>query len=262
MPIICPDCGAQQPDGTAFCDMCGANLQTLQGTGQPLPEESLNAPVSVGVPDFTPPPLPPSPVLTSSPSGEVTCPNCGAQLTPGSKFCDMCGALVGEPILPVMPPVPQPQPPFPVQPAVMPQPQPPLPSAVPVIPQSIPVPLPVPPPSAVQPYALPIQGRLIVPGTNVVLPFPTGKADFIVGREDPASGQFPDIDLSSHGGDQGGVSRRHARIFLQGTQYYIEDLNSTNYTFVNQQRLPPHQSRPLRNGDELRLGRVKLIVSL
>jgi pSer/pThr/pTyr-binding forkhead associated (FHA) protein len=33
------------------------------------------------------------------------------------------------------------------------------------------------------------------------------------------------------------VSRRHARIFLQGSNYVIEDLGSTNGTFINGQRL-------------------------
>ena len=94
--------------------------------------------------------------------------------------------------------------------------------------------------------------------TNASLLFPPGKTEIIVGREDPVSGVFPDIDLTDHGGDEGGVSRRHARIFVQGDQVFIEDLNSTNYTYVNQQRLTPGQPQPLNDGDEVRLGRVKL----
>jgi len=48
------------------------------------------------------------------------------------------------------------------------------------------------------------------------------------------------------------------RIFIQGAQILVEDLNSTNYTYVNQQRLTPGQPHPLNDGDELRFGRVKL----
>lgn len=99
---------------------------------------------------------------------------------------------------------------------------------------------------------------MVVEGTNAVLAFPAGKSEIIVGREDPISNIFPDIDLTNHGGDEGGVSRQHARIFMQGSQIVIEDLNSTNYTFVNQQRLVPRQPHPLQNGDEVRFGRVKL----
>jgi len=103
-----------------------------------------------------------------------------------------------------------------------------------------------------------IQGRLIVQGTNATLPFPPGKTEIIVGREDPVSGVFPEVDLTDHGGDEGGVSRRHSRIFIQGTQVLIEDLNSTNFTYVNQQKLTPGQAHPLNSGDEVRIGRVKL----
>ena len=99
---------------------------------------------------------------------------------------------------------------------------------------------------------------MVVQGTNATLPFPPGKTDVIVGREDPVSGIFPDVDLTDHGADEGGVSRRHARVFIQGNQVMIEDLNSTNYTYVNQQRLTPGQPHPLNNGDEVRFGRVKL----
>jgi pSer/pThr/pTyr-binding forkhead associated (FHA) protein len=104
-----------------------------------------------------------------------------------------------------------------------------------------------------------VQGRLVVESTNAALPFPPGKTEITVGREDPVSGVFPDIDLTDHGGDEGGVSRRHALIFVEGDQIMIEDLNSTNYTHVNQQRLTPKQPHPLNDGDEVRFGRVKLI---
>jgi pSer/pThr/pTyr-binding forkhead associated (FHA) protein len=100
---------------------------------------------------------------------------------------------------------------------------------------------------------------MVVQGTNATLPFPPGKTELIVGREDPVSGIFPDIDLTDHGGDEGGVSRRHARIFVEGSDLFIEDLNSTNYTYVNQQKLTPGQPHPLNSEDEVRFGRVKLI---
>jgi len=48
------------------------------------------------------------------------------------------------------------------------------------------------------------------------------------------------------------VSRRHARVFLQGTNYVLEDLGSTNGTFVNRQRLMgPYVLRP---GEVITLG--------
>ncbi len=86
----------------------------------------------------------------------------------------------------------------------------------------------------------------------------TGKTEVLIGREDPISGIFPQIDLTPHGGEAGGVSRRHARIALRGGQWVIEDLNSRNFTFVNNQRINPGVPQVLNNGDQIRLGRVVL----
>lgn len=85
-----------------------------------------------------------------------------------------------------------------------------------------------------------------------------GKTEILLGREDAVSNIYPDIDLTPHGGEEGGVSRLHAKIYLQGGQYMIEDQNSTNATFVNRQKLEPKTPTPLNNGDEIRLGRVAL----
>ncbi len=48
------------------------------------------------------------------------------------------------------------------------------------------------------------------------------------------------------------VSRRHARLIAQANGYAIEDLGSTNGTFVNEQRIKT--AVPLRPGDLVRLG--------
>lgn len=55
------------------------------------------------------------------------------------------------------------------------------------------------------------------------------------------------------------VSRMHARITREGSEYYLEDLNSTNGTFKNGLRLQPYEKRKLDAGDELKFGRVVLI---
>jgi pSer/pThr/pTyr-binding forkhead associated (FHA) protein len=128
---------------------------------------------------------------------------------------------------------------------------------VPAAEAAYPAPGPAPPPSSFASGPA-IPGRLTIQGTNVSLPFPQGKQQVFIGREDPVSGVFPEIDLTNYGGDEGGVSRSHARIFSHGNQVFIEDLNSVNYTFVNQQRLMPGQAHVLNSGDELRFGRVAL----
>ena len=52
------------------------------------------------------------------------------------------------------------------------------------------------------------------------------------------------------------VSRRHARILVEGGSAVIEDLGSKNGTFVKGQRISSRT--PLENGDEIRLGRVSM----
>ncbi len=84
------------------------------------------------------------------------------------------------------------------------------------------------------------------------------KPEILLGREDPASNIAPDIDLTPHGGEEGGVSRMHAKIYAVDGHYVVEDLNSTNCTFLNRQKLAPRTPSPLKDGDEIRLGRVVL----
>lgn len=83
-----------------------------------------------------------------------------------------------------------------------------------------------------------------------------GKSEIFIGREDPVSNHFPDVNLGPHGGEEGGVSRNHAKLIIQGNQCFLEDLKAVNYTFVNRQRLNEGARQPLNNGDELRFGKV------
>ena len=48
------------------------------------------------------------------------------------------------------------------------------------------------------------------------------------------------------------VSRRHARVSIQNNQAVVEDLGSTNGTYVNDQ--PIQAPRPLQPGDRVRVG--------
>jgi hypothetical protein len=85
-----------------------------------------------------------------------------------------------------------------------------------------------------------------------------GKSEVIIGREDPVSNIYPDVDLTPHGGEEDGVSRVHAKLLINGSQYLVEDQNSTNHTFVNKQKLAPKTPTPIKDGDELKLGRAVL----
>ena len=102
-----------------------------------------------------------------------------------------------------------------------------------------------------------LQARLIVEGDNQEFDL-SGKDNIVIGREDAVSNIFPDVDLTPHGGEEGGVSRMHARIFYESGQYMLEDENSTNFTFLNRQRLAAKTPTPLHDNDEVRFGRVML----
>jgi hypothetical protein len=111
-----------------------------------------------------------------------------------------------------------------------------------------------PPPAAAAPA---LTARLIVEADNQEFDL-SGKDNIIIGREDAVSNIYPDVDLSPHGGEEGGVSRLHARIFYENGQYLLEDENSTNFTFLNRQKLAGKTPTPLHDNDEIRLGRVLL----
>lgn len=55
------------------------------------------------------------------------------------------------------------------------------------------------------------------------------------------------------------VSRLHARIVKEGSEIYLEDLNSTNGTFKNGLRLEPYERRKLETEDEIKCGNVTLV---
>lgn len=91
---------------------------------------------------------------------------------------------------------------------------------------------------------------------------PTNKTEIIIGREDPVSHIFPEVDLTSYGGEAGGVSRQHARINVHDNQWTITDLNSTNHTRVNGSRLEPDTPIAITDGAQLQFGRIAAVFRL
>jgi uncharacterized Zn finger protein (UPF0148 family) len=99
---------------------------------------------------------------------------------------------------------------------------------------------------------------LVVRGSNAEIFLDMNRDEWLVGRSDPVRGIFPDVDLGVYGGDESGVSRRHARLVVQEDQRFISDLNSTNFTFLNGKKLEPGRLFPLQHGDEVRFGLLAL----
>ncbi len=83
-----------------------------------------------------------------------------------------------------------------------------------------------------------------------------------MGRLDPGANIFPEIDLTYDGGAEKGVSRRHARIMKREQRIYIEDLGSSNGTFINGQKLMPYFPEVLADGDALQLGKLQIKIGL
>ena len=212
------------------------------------------------------PATPPTIATPSASASEAPCPSCGHINVPGSVFCENCGVQLPQTAQPAQEgfaaqPVEQSPPPA-EQSAQQPPYQPPAEPSAQEPASQTPVESPPAVPPAVEPApADPIAAatnRLVITASNVNLQFPSGKQEVILGREDPVSGIFPDIDFDPHGGLEAGVGRQHAKITFQGAQAYIEDLNSVNGTSVNKQRIPPGQPVALNNGDEVRLGIMAL----
>jgi hypothetical protein len=82
----------------------------------------------------------------------------------------------------------------------------------------------------------------------------------IAGRYNAATEERPDLDLEPFDALNKGVSRQHAAFVYEDHIIKIMDMDSPNGTYLNGFRLTPYQSRVLRDGDEVRLGRLVMNV--
>lgn len=259
MPF-CHQCGADNPDSARYCDQCGAALIPVT--------PSPSAPAPIPVPAAT------GATLVAGPS---TCPQCGVSVIPGEAFCDSCGSPLNAPAPPTAqvpePPSgiglsPQPiyPPPQPASIALAPPvsqqstaPQPTVP-APPAYTSPTPTPAPITPPP-IAPVASPPQrtmlapARLLIVSSGVEISLPNNQ-QAVVGRADPVSQFFPDIDLTQHKALELGVGRRHAQIAIQNGQIVLEDLDSTNGTFLNGQKVSAHQPKVLNHEDQIQFGQL------
>ena len=94
------------------------------------------------------------------------------------------------------------------------------------------------------------EGRLLYRGAGEEQSFVIDGDSFLLGgRNEQADGQI----FAS------GVSRNHARITREEDQYYIEDLNSRNGTYLNGKLLSYKQKCPVKPGDHLRFAREEYV---
>ncbi len=167
----------------------------------------------------------------------IECPSCGKKHRPGTLFCAECGIYL--PTGGTLRTTPLPADELPQSPT---SPQ----EAIPLE-------------KELQQIHHTLRIEVVETGRQIQLPI---TAELLLGREDAAHGIFPDLDLTHDGGLEKGVSRRHAKIFRQEGEFYIEDVGSANGTFLNDRRLTPYLPYPLQEGDQVQIGRLRLKISL
>jgi ABC-type multidrug transport system ATPase subunit len=80
----------------------------------------------------------------------------------------------------------------------------------------------------------------------------------LAGRDQVTIGRSPQCDIAlAHPA----VSREHARVVATRGELRVVDVGSSNGTFVNGERVAPGSPRRVENGDEIRVGPVKLVVA-
>jgi serine/threonine protein kinase len=95
--------------------------------------------------------------------------------------------------------------------------------------------------------------KIVASGLEIV---PSRRSELTIGRA--FKNVAPDIDLGPYGGSKAGVSRQHSRLLLKDRQWFVEDLGSTNGTFVNGIKIAANQPVSFKDGDLIRCGQIEL----
>lgn len=117
---------------------------------------------------------------------------------------------------------------------------------------------------ATEPYMdfeIPSKGIVLINLENGQMITTQEKRAFILGR---ASAEIKTdeslVDLNQFGALELGISRVHAMIRRSKDGYQLIDLESSNGTWLENQRLVPKQPYPLESGNRIRFGRLNILV--
>lgn len=221
----CPSCGANVQADAAFCGQCGYNLRST-----PVVTEPTVAVTSVEVPPLvTPDPM--LELLQSDPLGINTQPPTIYSVPP--TLVSTPPEPVADPILPIVP--------------------------EPVVAPVLTAPEPDPPVQLSPTQLQQVVGRLFHLQGNQEVELPQNLSVIHIGK--PNDRIPPDIDVAGFSNSEI-VSRIHADIRVEGDAYYIEDVGSSNGTYINNLPLLPGNRHRLRPGDRISLGKGDLVTFL
>jgi pSer/pThr/pTyr-binding forkhead associated (FHA) protein len=290
----CPNCGASVQADATFCGQCGTGLKPSSPSSGGVPGLP-DLPPLPDIPDYSTSPIETLVVNPggSTPSGGSPLPatvvNSPDPIAPPTP--DPAPVPFPDPVTPPAPmpdpaPMPSPTPdPAPVpspipDPAPIPPPTPdpaPVPSPMPdPMPDPTPTPDPLPPPAPEPVPPTPVMATVAAAGiastqlqiqsakvlhiqTNQLIELPLDISVIHIGK--PNDQVPPDIDVSGFPNSEI-VSRIHADIRVEGDAYFIEDIGSSNGTYVNHNLLAKGNRHRLRAGDRISLGKGDLVTFL
>jgi len=205
----------------------------------------------------------------------IKCSECGYENMDGLDYCDGCGAKLAAadasapaagaaaPETPA--PAPEADKPAEPPPAEAPSGAESKPSEAPTgeIKPSQATPAEAPAPAAAAAVVAAFKARLkVVRGGRKDQEFPLEDGNNLVGRWDPETGAFPEVDLDADD-PEAKISRKHALIRIAEGKITVEDIGSLNGTYVNRgSRLQPGSPIELKTGDEIIIGKTFLKLTI
>ena len=225
--VVCPN--GHTSTSTDYCDVCGAPIESAAPAEAPEPAAAGTA---------------------------TTCPHCGAPASSLALFCEVCGYdfTTGTAPAPVAPPTPAPV-------------------SAPTPAVEAPAARPTPAPEGEESWVAEIwvdpdwyaaqQPEDPMPSAGLPGLVPLRERSVLVGRPSVSRNIHPAVDC----GTDSGVSRRHCQLNTDGQRWWVEDLQSSNGTYVSRAGdplpttpIPAGQRRELEDGDRLYLGAWTRIV--
>lgn len=247
----CPSCGASVQSDAAFCGQCGFNLHSSATPSAPV-AATVVATAAPDIPVEVPPLVSPDPLL-----GLLEPDALGINPSEASPLA--ATTVTPPPTLELE----TPPPPTVVAQPVVSEPEIPTPPPEPVAPQAVepePEPQPTAPPVSHNRTQLQqVTARLVHIQSDREIELPQTLSVIHIGK--PNERIPPDIDVSGFTNSEV-VSRIHADIRIEADAHYIEDVGSSNGTYINNLPLLPGNRHRLRPGDRISLGKGDLVTFL